>query len=50
MFVCMEWTIIPDFKMWGFKTKAIDFLKDLRPEEKRRFALPEAEKIPVATK
>ena len=34
----------------GFKTKAIDFLKDLRPEEKRRFALPEAEKIPVATK
>jgi len=34
----------------GFETKAIDFLKDLRPEEKRRFALPEAEKIPVATK
>jgi SAM-dependent methyltransferase len=34
----------------GFLAKGIDFLEELSAEEKRRFALPNKERIPVATK
>lgn len=34
----------------GFKSEAVDFLKELSQEEIRRYALPEKERIPVARK
>ena len=34
----------------GFLAKGIDFLEELSAEERRRFALPNKERIPVATK
>ena len=34
----------------GFQVTAVDFLAELSTEEKKRFALPKSEKIPVAVK
>ena len=34
----------------GFQVTAVDFLAKLSTEEKKRFALPKSEKIPVAVK